>query len=889
MAEAEAGVEAGPPGGGLEGGYDHKAVESRWYPIWEESGAFRPEINPGGKPFSIVIPPPNVTGVLHIGHALDHSIQDAIIRRKRMQGRAVLWLPGTDHAGIATQMVVERELAEEGKTRYELGRERFVEQVWSWKARSGGAITQQMRALGDSCDWTRERFTLDDQLSAAVREVFVSLYEKGLIYRGRRIINWSPGLMTAISDIEVEYEEVEGQMVHITYPFAEGGADGREGVTVATTRAETMLGDTGVAVHPEDERYRSLVGRTVRLPLMDRLIPIVADEAVDPSFGTGAVKVTPAHDPLDFEIAGRAGLPPVQVIGEDGRMTAEAGPFAGLDRFEAREQVIDALRREGCLDRIEEHRHSVGHCSRSGAAVEPLLSHQWFVRVADLIGPAVEAVRSDAARFVPKRWEKNYFHWMENLHDWCVSRQLWWGHRIPAWYCDIDGAVMVARERPAGCSECGSEELRADEDVLDTWFSSALWPFSTLGWPDDASDLRRFYPTDVLVTGYDIIFFWVARMLKMGMEFAGEAPFREIVIHGLVRASDGRKMSKSLNNIVDPMEMIDLYGADALRLSLLRSASPGHDVPFDVQWVDAARRFGNKLWNAVRFALMHLAPGSVPAAGGYPDDPGPVDRWILSRLAETAARVDELFDRHRLSDGFSLLYSFAWSEVFDWYLEMSKPTLAAGGPEAEAARQTLGAVLRDLLAFFHPAMPFLTEELYSRLVGEGLLILAPWPAPPACEAPAGIGALQELVAGVRGFRAAHGLAARRGLEAVVHDPEGLWQEWWGPQLAALAGAEAETADAPPEAGEGYSRVAAGPVQAFIRLEGVIDAEAERGRILGRIDKARRGLEKSERKLANPAFLERAPAEVVSKEEQKAAEARKLLGVLAVQLEELGSG
>ena len=887
MAEIEGGAATGPRGGGLQGGYDHKAVEARWYSVWEESGAFRPEVNSGGEPFAIVIPPPNVTGVLHIGHALDHSIQDAIVRRKRMQGRAVLWLPGTDHAGIATQMVVERELAEEGLTRRELGRERFVEKVWQWKRRSGGAITGQMRALGDSCDWTRERFTLDEQLSAAVREVFVSLYEKGLIYRGRRIINWSPGLMTAISDIEVEYKEVDGQMVHITYPFADGGPDGREGITVATTRAETMLGDAGVAVHPEDERYRHLVGRTVRLPLMDRLIPIAADEAVDPFFGTGAVKVTPAHDPLDFEIAERAGLPPVQVIGEDGRMTAEAGPFAGLDRFEARRRVVEALREDGSLDRVEDYRHTVGHCSRSGSPVEPLLSSQWFVRVADLVGPAVEAVRSGGARFVPERWEKNYFHWMENLHDWCISRQLWWGHRIPAWHCPVDGAVTVAREQPPGCSECGSEELAADEDVLDTWFSSALWPFSTLGWPDDSSDLRRFYPTDVLVTGYDIIYFWVARMLKMGMEFAGAPPFREIVIHGLVRASDGRKMSKSLNNIVDPMEMIDRYGADALRLSLLRSASPGRDVPFDVQWVDAARRFGNKLWNAVRFALMHLPPGSVPVEGGYPDDPGPADRWILSRLGETAARVDRFFDRHRLSDGFSLLYSFAWSEVFDWYLEMSKPTLAAGGAEAEAARRTLGAVLRDLLAFLHPAMPFLTEELYSRLVGEGLLILAPWPSPPAWEAPAGVEALQELVTGVRGFRSAHGLPARRELAAEVYDPEGLWEEWWGPQLVSLAGAAAELRGSPPEAGAGYSRAAAGRVQAFIRTEGVIDLEAERERIQRRIDRARRALEGSERKLANPAFRERAPAEVVSKEQQKAAEAGKLLESLTAQLEELG--
>ena len=875
------------PAGTLQGSYDPKAVESRWYPIWEKSGAFRPEINPEGEPFAIVIPPPNVTGVLHIGHALDHSIQDAIIRRKRMQGYAALWLPGTDHAGIATQMVVERELADEGLNRHALGRKRFVEQVWEWKRRSGGAITQQMRALGDSCDWTRERFTLDGGLSAAVREVFVSLYEKGLIYRGQRIINWSPGLMTAISDIEVEYEEVMGRMVYVTYPFSGGSRDAREGITVATTRAETMLGDTGVAVHPEDERYSHLVGRTVHLPLMDRDIPVVADEGVDPFFGTGAVKVTPAHDPLDFEIAQRTGLPPLQVIGEDGRMTDAAGVFAGLDRFEARDRVIEALRRGGYLDRIEEHPHTVGHCSRSGVAIEPLLSHQWFVRVAALIGPAVDAVRDDRARFVPQRWEKNYFHWMENLHDWCISRQLWWGHRIPAWYCDTDGAVMVAREQPEGCSECGSDDLRAEEDVLDTWFSSALWPFSTLGWPDATPDLRRFYPTDVLVTGYDIIFFWVARMLKMGIEFAGDTPFREIVIHGLVRASDGRKMSKSLNNIVDPMEMIDRYGADALRLSLLQSASPGHDVPFDVQWVEAARRFGNKLWNAAKFALLHIEPGTVPSEGGYPEDPGPIDRWILARLGEVATRVDSLFDRHHLSDAFSLLYSFAWSEVFDWYLEMSKPTLAAGGPEAVTARETLGVVLRDLLKFFHPAIPFLTEELYSHLVKGDLLMLSPWPDVPRYTSPEGILTLQELVAGMRRFRSAHGLSNRLELTPVVHDPEGLWADWWGPQLAALAATTAVIGDPPDD--PGYLRVEAGSLQAFMPLAGMIDVDAEREGIGRRIEKARADLEKSRRKLSSPAFRTRAPDHVVSREEEKLVDAGRRLDALTAQLDTLEVG
>ena len=867
----------------LQGSYDPQSVEARWYPIWERSGAFRPEVNPDGEPFCIVIPPPNVTGVLHIGHALDHSIQDAIIRRKRMQGYAALWLPGTDHAGIATQMVVERELALEGLSRQSMGRDAFVDQVWQWKRQSGGAITQQMRALGDSCDWTRERFTLDEGLSAAVREVFVRLYEKGFIYRGQRIINWSPGLRTAISDIEVDYREVEGRLIHITYPFADG--DGAEGITVATTRAETMLGDTGVAVHPGDERYRHLIGRTVRLPLMGRDIPVVADEAVDPDFGTGAVKVTPAHDPLDFDISQRTGLGPVQVIGEDGRMTASAGEFAGLDRFEARARVVEALRTGGYLERIEEHRHTVGHCSRSGAPIEPLLSNQWFVRVAELVGPAVEVVREDRARFVPKRWERNYFRWMENLEDWCISRQLWWGHRIPAWYCEADGEVMVAVSRPPGCAKCGSERLRPEEDVLDTWFSSALWPFSTLGWPEETADLERFYPTDVLVTGYDIIFFWVARMLKMGMQFAGDVPFREIVIHGLVRASDGRKMSKSLNNIVDPFEMIEQYGADALRLSLLQSASPGHDVPFDITWVDAARRFGNKLWNATKFALIHLPPGSVPESGGYPDDPGPVDRWILARLGEVAARFDELSDAHRLSDAFSLMYSFAWSEVFDWYLEMSKPVLAAGGPEAGPVIRTLGVVMRDLLKFFHPAIPFVTEELYSHLVRDGLLIVSSWPDVPRYAAPDGMETLQALITALRASRSYHGWSAREELDAVVHDPDDAWRDWWAAQLATLAGVDASVGG-PPES-SGYLRVAAGPLEAYVEVRGVIDIEAEQERLGRRLRKARAGLQQSEAKLSNPSFRSRAPGEVVAQEEQKAVTSRALVDRLVAQLEALG--
>lgn len=867
--------------GELASSYDPAALEARWYAIWEDAGAFRPEVNPGGEPFTIVIPPPNVTGVLHMGHALDHSIQDVLIRRKRMQGRAALWLPGTDHAGIATQTVVERELAAEGTSRHDLGRERFIDQVWEWKRQSGGTITAQMRALGDSCDWSRERFTLDDGLSTAVREVFVRLYEKGLIYRGYRIINWSPGLMTAISDIEVEYKDTVGELVEIAYPLVDGSGS----ITVATTRAETMLGDTGVAVHPDDERYKDVVGRMVRLPLMEREIPIVADDAVDPEFGTGAVKVTPAHDPLDFEIAGRAGLPPIQVIGEDAMMTDAAGRFAGLDRFEARDAVRQALDEGGFLVGIKEHTHSVGHCSRSKTVVEPLLSHQWFVKVGDLVGPAMDVIRDDTTRFIPKRWEKNYFHWMENLHDWCISRQLWWGHRIPAWYCDVDGTVMVAREAPSSCESCGSADLRADEDVLDTWFSSALWPFSTLGWPEETDDLARYYPTNVMVTGFDIIFFWVARMLKMGLEFTGERPFTDIVIHGLVRAADGQKMSKSLNNALDPLDLIERYGADALRLSLLQAAAPGNDVPFDEEWTDATRRFGNKLWNAVKFVLLHVEPGSVPADGGYPDNPSPIDAWILSRLREVGTSVDTLLDEYRLSDAFSALYAFTWSEAFDWYLEMAKPALAAGGEAAESTRQTLGVVIRDILKYFHPAIPFVTEELFSHLVSDQLLITASWPEPPSYEGPRGIETLQELIVGVRRFRAEHGLSPRQELAITVKDPERLWADWWESQLASLAAVSAELGDAP--TADGHSQVVAGSLQGFIPLAGTVDVDAERERLSKRRAEAAVTLSLAEGKLSNPNFRDRAPAEVVAKEETKAEESRAIIEKLDAQLAELG--
>ena len=861
--------------------YEPQAIESRWYSRWEDAGAFRPEANPDGEPFTIVIPPPNVTGVLHMGHALDNSIQDAIIRRKRMQGYAALWVPGMDHAGIATQNVVERELLNEGISRHDLGRERFEQQVWAWKERSGGRIIEQIRTMGFSTDWTRERFTLDEGLSRAVREVFVTLYEEGLIYRGNRIINWCPRCHTAISEIEVEYEDEAGELVYIEYPFVDG--DG--GIVVATTRAETMLGDTGVAVHPDDERYREAIGRKVRLPLIGREIPVVADDMVDPEFGTGAVKVTPAHDALDFAIGARHDLEPIQVIDTEAHITKAGGRFTGYDRYEAREAIRFALKQEGFLVKVEDHHHSVGHCSRCGTVVEPMLSLQWFVKVAPLVTPAIGAVRDGSTQFVPRRWKNNYFHWMENLRDWCVSRQLWWGHRIPAWYCIDCEEVIVAREDPDECPSCGGG-VRPDEDVLDTWFSSALWPFSTLGWPEETADMAKFYPTNVLVTGYDIIYFWVARMMKMGIHFLDDPPFNDIVIHGLIRsAEDGRKMSKSSGNALDPLELVAKYGADSLRLALLQSAAPGHDIPFDEDWVDAARRFGNKLWNAGRFVVEHANVANVPADGGYPEQPGPEDGWVLARLAEVTAEYDRLSDQYRYSDAIAVLYNFAWSEVFDWYLEMAKTALQDEA-RAPTTRQTLGVVLRDIVKLFHPVIPFLTEELWSVLGDGSLLITAPWPNPPAIRGPESFDSLRDLVVGVRRFRSDHQLSPRSELTVLLDDPEQVTEKWWVSQLESLAGVSViPGAGSEPRAG--HARIAAGAVQGFIPLAGVVDVEAERPRLEKAIGEVQGLLAKSRGKLANAAFRDKAPADVVAHEEAKAIEFESRLEKLTSQLAELG--
>jgi len=860
--------------------YDPHDIEHRWYEQWEQAGIFKPEFNHDGEPLCVVIPPPNVTGQLHMGHALNHAIHDVVVRRARMQGRKVLWLPGTDHAGIATQNVVERELAAEGMTRHDLGRERFIEQVWEWRRKYGDRITTQIRRMGSSVDWSRERFTMDEGLSRAVRKVFVQLYDEDLIYQGERIINWCPRCGTALAEIEVEYAEEHGELTHIRYPFVEGEG----GVVVATTRPETMLGDTAVAVHPNDERYADVIGKSVRLPLVDREIPIVADDAVDPEFGTGAVKVTPAHDPNDFAIAERHDLPIVKIFDEEAKVTRDGGRFFDMDRFEAREAVRQALSKKGFLVKVDDHLHSVGHCYRCDTVVEPFLSAQWFVKVGPLVIPSIEAVENESTRFVPRRWEKNYFHWMRNLRDWCVSRQIWWGHRIPAWYCDDCGQTIVSEEDPTECADC-SGSLRQDEDVLDTWFSSALWPFSTLGWPDETADLATFYPNTVLITAYDIIYFWVARMMKMGLHFMGDVPFDDVVIHGLIRAADGRKMSKSLGNAIDPLEVADEHGADPLRLALLQAASPGGDVPFDIERVEAARRFGNKLWNATRFVLGALDGQTVPAEGGYPSVPGPADRWILSRLHHAAAEFDRLSDEYRFSEAFAGLYHFAWSEVFDWYLEMAKSSLAEGGDAAGATRQTLGVVMRDLLKLFHPATPYVTEQLWSEVVGEGLVAGSTWPAPPVVESPTNVAVLQDLIGRVRNFRSQHGVSPKQPITAQLVDPDRLVEAWWNKHLDSLANLSLEPVDA--HDGVGHTRIVAGSARAFIPLADFVDIAAEKERITKQLTQVEADLTKSEAKLANPSFRERAPSEIVAKEEGKVAELQARAEQLRAQAEELG--
>ena len=872
--------------------YTPGEVEDRLYQSWDARGLMHADpkdVSPEHPAFCVVIPPPNVTGSLHIGHALNHTLIDALVRRRRMQGYTALWVPGMDHAGIATQNVVERELAKEGLSRHDLGREAFVERVWQWKAESGGKILGQMRRLGDSVDWSRERFTMDEGLSRAVQTVFKRLFDDGLIYRAERIINWCPRCLTALSDIEVDHSDEDGELVSIRY------GDGDDSVVVATTRAETMLGDTAVAVHPDDARYAHLVGRDVQLPLSNRRIPVVADPHVDPDFGTGAVKVTPAHDPDDFEIGRRHGLPAITVLDEHGRITAH-GPFEGLDRFEARPAVVRALREDGrIVAEVRPYVHAVGHCSRCGTVVEPRLSLQWFVKVGPLAKAAGDAVRDGRVGIHPAEMAPRYFDWVDDMHDWCISRQLWWGHRIPVWYGPAGEVVCTGpgEDPPPG------EGWRQDPDVLDTWFSSALWPCSTLGWPDDTEDLAAFYPTSVLVTAYDILFFWVARMMMFGLyamsdrEPAQAMPFRDIALHGLVRDANGKKMSKSLGNTVDPLDWIGRFGADATRFTLARGASPGSDVAVSEEWVTGSRNFCNKLWNATRFALLNGA--TVPAARPGPQHLPTAARWILSRLATVTAEVDALFERYEFGKACELLYHFAWDEVCDWYLELAKPALS-GSPAGEAGsaspageagteavarvtREVLGYVLDRLLKLLHPVMPFVTEELWTALTGGDTIMVAPWPgqrpavlaepASPAvvtddaadfrdAAAEAEIGSLMRLVTEVRRFRSDQGLRPGQQVPAVLAGIEG---SRLAPHETSIRSLLRLTAP-----GDGFT------VTASVLAEGItveldtaagIDVAAERRRMDKDLAAARKDADQAERKLANESFLAKAPAEVVA--------------------------
>ncbi|HEY2388676.1 MAG TPA: valine--tRNA ligase [Candidatus Binatia bacterium] len=863
--------------------YDPHRVERRWYDEWLQRDLFRADPDDPRPAFSMVIPPPNITGSLHMGHALNNTLQDVLCRWKRMSGCNALWVPGTDHAGIATQNVVERQLQAEGTNRQALGREAFVDRVWRWRDSSGGTIIMQLKRLGVSCDWSRERFTMDEGLSRAVREVFVRLYEEGLIYRDRYLINWCPRCRTALSDLEVEHADTDGHLYHLRYPLA----DGSGAIEVATTRPETMLGDTAVAVHPEDARYCGLVGKTVRLPAIGREIPIVADDYVDREFGSGAVKITPAHDFNDFALGRRHGLPAISVMDEGAVMTAEAGPYAGLDRYEARKRLVADFERDGVLVRTEPHKLALGRCYRCQTPVEPYLSLQWFVKIAPLAEPAIAAVRDGRTRFVPAHWEKTYFSWMENIHDWCISRQLWWGHRIPAWYCDACSTTIVAREEPTTCS-CGGT-LRQDPDVLDTWFSSGLWPFSTLGWPEDTAALRRWYPTSVLVTGFDIIFFWVARMMMMGLKFMGDVPFREVYIHALVRDQHGQKMSKSKGNVVDPLVVMDTYGTDAFRFALVAFAAMGRDIKLAEDRIEGYRNFMNKIWNAARFVLMQLEdrpaepvrPVEELTAQAYAGL-GIADQWILARLADAGAAIDEALAQYRFNDAASRLYEFAWHEFCDWYIEMAKIAFAAGGDTAEATRRTLVGVLECLMRMLHPFAPFISEEIWQalpRAARGASIVTAPYPparmpwAEDTGMVEARVGRVIGVVRAVRNIRAEMNLPPGRALDAAlaVEDPAARRDlEIDQPMLHTLARIGGLRWLAPGESVRGAATALVDGVQVFVPLAGLVDVDEEIRRLTKEIGKVAGELAGVARKLDNPSFRERAPAEVVEEQEQKAA-------------------
>ncbi|MER7135184.1 valine--tRNA ligase [[Kitasatospora] papulosa] len=850
-------------------------VEGKLYERWVERGYFTADPESEKPPYTIVIPPPNVTGSLHLGHAFQHTLMDALTRRKRMQGYEALWLPGMDHAGIATQNKVEQQLGEEGKSRHDLGREAFVERVWQWKEEYGGKILGQMRRLGDGVDWSRERFTMDEGLSAAVQTVFKKMYDDELIYRAERIINWCPRCLTAISDIEVDYQDDDGELVSITY------GEGEETLVVATTRAETMLGDTAVAVHPDDARYTHLIGKRIKLPLTDRTIPVVADHHVDPEFGTGAVKVTPAHDPNDFAIGQRHGLESMNVMDERGVITV-AGPFEGLDRFEARSAIVGALRGQGRI--VAEKRpyvHSVGHCSRCRTTVEPRLSLQWWVKVETLAKAAGDAVRDGRVAIHPKEMEKRYFDWVDNLNDWCISRQLWWGHRIPVWYGPAGEVVCVGPDEQPPTGEGWTQ----DNDVLDTWFSSGLWPFSTLGWPEETPDLKKFYPTDVLLTGHDIIFFWVARMMMFGLYVMdGEAPFKTIALTGLVRDERGKKMSKSFGNVVDPLDWMDTYGSDAVRFTLAKGANPGTDVPIGEDWVQASRNFANKIWNATRFAMMNGATveGELPPV----EQLSATDRWILSRLNKTVADADAFYEDFQFAKLSDALYHFAWDEVFDWYVELSKTTFFAGGEQAKVSARVLGEVLDVTLRLLHPIVPFVTEQLWTTLTGQESVVVADWPQDSGFRDAAAekeIEVVQQVVTEVRRFRSDQGLQPGQKVPAELTVT--------GTVLAPHEAAIRQLLRLQPT-GDGFHATATLPVAGAtvaLDLSGTIDVEAERKRLTKDLGAAEKEKAQANGKLGNEAFLAKAPDNVVDKIRGRLAKADADIERISAQLANLPKG
>ncbi len=881
--------------------YDPQAVEAKWYPWWEARGLFHGRPDQPGEPYSVVIPPPNVTGILHMGHALNNTLQDILVRWRRMQGRNVVWMPGTDHAGIATQNVVEKALRQEGLTRDALGREAFVERVWAWREEYGGTIVRQLRQLGASCDWERERFTLDAGLSEAVAEVFCRLYDEGLIYRGHYIVNWCPRCHTALSDEESEHVETAGHLWHLRYPVRGGGE-----VVVATTRPETMLGDTAVAVHPDDERYRGLIGGVVLLPLLDREIPIVADEYVEAGFGSGAVKITPAHDPNDFLVGQRHGLPAVDVMNGDGTLNEAAGPYAGLDRFEARRRVVADLEARGLLARVEPHQHAVGHCYRCDTVVEPRLSRQWFVRMKPLAGPAIEAVRSGRVRFAPARWEKTYFEWMENIRDWCVSRQIWWGHRIPVYTC-VNGHEWAARQAPASCPTCavGAESITQDPDVLDTWFSSWLWPFSTFGWPHDNDDLRCYYPTQDLATAPEIIFFWVARMIMAGCKFMGEAPFRSVYIHGTVRDARGRKMSKSLGNSIDPLEIIREYSADSLRFSLMMITSTGMDVYVEPSKFEIGRNFGTKIWNAARFLRLHMdkAPRDWRALALDPPRVEPSrltddDRHLLALTDRTRAAVTEHLGHFRFQDAARELYDFLWSAFCDWHIEYAKPELYGGdAPRRDLLLALMTHGFSAALRMLHPFMPFLTEELWHQMgygTAEESIMVAPWPAALAEadreawglseETSAYVEAKHALVSAGRALRADYGIEPARKIPFVVQArDEATAGRLRRDRLSLEALLRCEGLDIRVGEAELAMPGTLGTLGTIhLPLEGLIDIAAERKRLDGELKKLGGLLRGIEAKLANPGFVAKAPAAVVEQQRLKQRE----LGETIARLERL---